>query len=465
MKQIKLRTRLTVGSVILLVAALAACCTLVISASRKAILRSLTGATVQEVQTLADKLVGSIAVDSASSEMVKRAALTNRFRYLAVTSDGKSEYVLQLDQDNLYNNSGINAYYVLNRTGNSEAGYALVCLKGRDYCVAGQKWELLEQFYTVSVVQDITDDMDLVRSLTLRCVLICGAVTLLAAVLTALFLAKALSPVQTLKQGAEAVAAGDYTGRIDLKRRDELGSLAESFNAMAQAVSQHVQQVEATSEERNMLLHALAHEMRTPVTAITGYSYALKAARTSPDQQREAIDFIDFESRRLERLTVKLTQLVGVDDQPLKLSAIPLSQLEQKLEWILRPQAEEAGIHLTFHADIQDSVSGDGDLLLVLLTNLFDNARRAGATRVSVSLGSGQLSVSDNGSGIPKEQLDKIMQPFYQGDASRNQEGFGLGLALCQKIAELHGAHLRVESTPGEGSCFSLDFYNSFTAP
>lgn len=66
--------------------------------------------------------------------------------------------------------------------------------------------------------------------------------------------------------------------------------------------------------------------------------------------------------------------------------------------------------------------------------------------------------VSDNGCGIEPEQMEKIMQPFYQGDASRNREGFGLGLALCQRMAGVHGLELQAESTKGEGSRFYLDF-------
>ena len=106
----------------------------------------------------------------------------------------------------------------------------------------------------------------------------------------------------------------------------------------------------------------------------------------------------------------------------------------------------------------EDEIYGDADLLLMLLTNLIDNAYKAGADRVMVSFEDGILSVTDNGHGILPEQLEKIMQPFYQGDSSRNQQGFGLGLALCQKIAVLHGSELKVSSTVGEGSRFWVDF-------
>ena len=107
------------------------------------------------------------------------------------------------------------------------------------------------------------------------------------------------------------------------------------------------------------------------------------------------------------------------------------------------------------------TIQGDQDLLLMLLTNLCDNAKKAGATRIEVTLSPEKIRVKDNGKGIEKAEQEHIFEAFYQGDSSRNQEGFGLGLALCQKIARLHHMKLAVESQPGTGTTFYL--YNSLT--
>ena len=465
---LSLRARLTAGTVALLALALCGCCVLILSASRATLLGDAIAYTCREYDQLSTALSeNQPELDPASSELLRTSALRYSFMQLTLSAGEDCEYVLQGNGGDIYNNSGVNATAVLKLGENvseTAPSYRVLRVNGQDYCVAGYLQFLSGESCTVAVVRDISATMDQVRTLSLRCVLICGGITLAAAVTTALFLSKALRPVQALKRGAESIARGDYSSRISLNRRDELGALAESFNAMAQAVQGHVRTVEATSEERNLLLHALAHEMRTPVTAITGYAYALNHARLSDAQRRDAVEFIDSESRRLERLSTKLTQLVHLADGEIALTELPLSALERAAAPVLRAQARESGIGLTMDFG-GGSLRCDPDLLILLLTNLFDNARKAGADQVNVSFENGILTVSDNGCGIPAEQLDKITQPFYQGDSSRSQEGFGLGLALCQRIAALHGGALAVESEPGRGSRFSLRFYNSFTAP
>ena len=203
-----------------------------------------------------------------------------------------------------------------------------------------------------------------------------------------------------------------------------------------------------------MLLHALSHEMRTPVTAISGYAYALTHMRMNPEQQEEALDFVESESRRLERLYTKLTELITVTDQKVPLSPIKPEELQTQILAILSPMAEKQGIQLDVNLG-NSTFLGDIDLLVMLITNLYDNARKAGAKTLKITMAEGILSVKDDGCGIPKEIQDKIMQPFYQGDASRNQEGFGLGLSLCRRIAFLHGSDLTVESAPGQGCAFT----------
>ena len=86
---------------------------------------------------------------------------------------------------------------------------------------------------------------------------------------------------------------------------------------------------------------------------------------------------------------------------------------------------------------------------------MFDNAKKAGANYIQIELRSGFLRVSDNGKGIPAAEIEKITQPFYQVDSSRH-EGFGLGLSLCNKIAQLHGGLLQIESNPGVGSIITI---------
>ena len=269
-----------------------------------------------------------------------------------------------------------------------------------------------------------------------------------------LFLTMELRPLRDLQQSSAAIAGGDYGRRVQCGRQDELGLVAQSFNTMAQSVQAHIDAVEAASREQNLLLHALSHEMRTPVTAISGYAYALTHLRMNEAQSVEATAFLESESRRLERLYTKLTELLTVTDAQIGLTPLRPEALQGQLLSLLLPAAKKQGIALEIQLG-SNTILGDADLLTMLVTNLYDNARKAGATHFRVVLEGGTLTVSDDGCGIPKEIRDKIMQPFFQGDSSRSHEGFGLGLTLCSRIAHLHGSTLRVRSETGKETTFT----------
>lgn len=452
-----LRFRLTAGSVIVLALALMLCCTLIISASSKVIVSSAVSVTVAEEQTLLTRVQDQLRkIGTVSNEN----ALHYVFKSISAQSGPGCEYVLQLADSEIYNNSGISPYVLLHAKGtqievdNEEYQFLISAINGESYCVVGYEFPYYQDAYTISVVKNVTEQMGQIQDLQVYCLTLGFIVTLIAALLIALFLANNLNPLQILRRNAEAIASGDYSDRISVPQNDEIGMVADSFNRMAEAVETHIAEVEKTSQERNMLLHALSHEMRTPVTAISGYAYALTHMRMHEEQKEEALEFLESESRRLERLYTKLTQLLTVTDSQIEFAPINPEEFENRINSLLAPMAEKHGICLEIQMGCTPII-GDSDLLLMLLTNLYDNARKAGASIVSITLSDRTLSVSDNGCGIPEEILDKIMQPFFQGDASRNQEGFGLGLALCRRIALLHGSDLMVESASGKGTTFT----------
>lgn len=211
-----------------------------------------------------------------------------------------------------------------------------------------------------------------------------------------------------------------------------------------------------------MLLSALNHEMKTPVTSITGYSYVLLHSKLAEEQQKEALFYIDSECRRLERLSGKLNQLISLDymqtETPEEKQHISAATLTQSIQQILTPIAEKYNILLHIKSEENACFVGDLDLYLMLITNLFDNARKASASMIQISIAPNCIAVKDNGNGIPQDKLAKVIQPFYQGDDSRNTEGFGLGLALCEKIARIHGANLKIESELGIGTTVMMLF-------
>jgi len=451
-----LRLRLTAGVAVVLALALTVCCVWMVHASGRVIESAVVTLTAQEEKTLLDRVKTQMGKLSADRE----DALLYAFRVLSAQSEAGSEYVLQRGEEEIFNNSGISPQALFQARGKTmalelmELTYALWEQGERALCAVGQEYRYAGDKYTVSVVKDVTQQMDQVRRLRASCVLIGVVVILAGATVSFAFLSRKLLPLGVLRRSAQEIASGNYAQRIRVESRDEVGAVAESFNTMAEAVQCRVAQVEKTAQERNLLLHALAHELRTPVTAISGYAYALTHMRLSAEQQGEALAFVESESRRLERLSTKLTELITVTDAPISLEPLSAEALQGKIQAILAPMARENGIRLITDME-RGTLAGDEDLLVMLITNLYDNARKAGAKTVTVRLKAGALSVEDDGRGIPEELREKIMQPFFQGDASRNQEGFGLGLALCRRIAQVHGSELTVTGAPGAGSTFT----------
>ena len=258
---------------------------------------------------------------------------------------------------------------------------------------------------------------------------------------------------------------GAYQTRIplsegQLKRKDEITTVSESFNRMADAVESHINAVTAVADERRMLIGALTHEMKTPMTAIIGYAELLERAKLSEKQSEEAVSFIHREAQRLERLTQKMMQLITLTDgEDISLQDISARQLFDMAEETLRTIATQHDATLQF-TENGERFAADPDLIIGVLTNLVDNSYSAGAKHVTVSAQERAIMVSDDGCGIPKEIIDKITQPFFRADKSRSRQSghAGLGLTLAARIAELHHARLFIESEVGTGTTVSILF-------
>lgn len=412
------------------------------------------------------------------------ALLNYQFGKLATKNNRTEVYVLQQENEMLYNNSGVNAHAALLQAypeltelkdTQSELLSCTISLQQKDYCIWGKIYRIQDQNYTVALVYDITRHLSPIRQITIRCIQIGLLVTILTAILVICLLNHMLRPIKILQEKAAEISRGNYHARIPLKttnktnrqnpinnRKDELTSLSLSFNEMAQAVECHMKEIENQSEQRKMLLSALNHEMKTPVTSITGYSYVLLHSKLAEEQQKEALFYIDSECRRLERLSGKLNQLISLDymqtETPEEKQHISAATLTQSIQQILTPIAEKYNILLHIKSEENACFVGDLDLYLMLITNLFDNARKASASMIQISIAPNCIAVKDNGNGIPQDKLAKVIQPFYQGDDSRNTEGFGLGLALCEKIARIHGANLKIESELGIGTTVMMLF-------
>lgn len=313
-------------------------------------------------------------------------------------------------------------------------------------------------FVTSWDVSKTLQQQDTLRQFFLRCYLAAMAagtvlLTLLSALLT--------RPLNRMSRVARRIADGDYKERLSVTGRDEVGTLAESFNQMAEAVEGKVAELARAAAEKEDFVANFAHELKTPLTSIIGYADTIYQKELSREETRRASWHIWNEGMRLEALSLKLMELTVLGRQDFPLTELPADELLQDVAEGLAPLFLEGKV--AFHVQAERAyVLADYDLLKTLLVNLTDNSLKAGAARIELQ---GQVNgkkylirVRDDGCGMEQEELSRITEAFYMVDKarSRKQHGAGLGLALADQVARLHGGKLAFESRVGAGTTVSF---------
>ena len=278
-------------------------------------------------------------------------------------------------------------------------------------------------------------------------------------VLLFLITAWLLMPVKWLSGVARQMANGSFDKRVKVRGRDEISQLARDFNAMAEHVQRYIAELTDASRRQEDFVASFAHELKTPLTSMIGYADMLRSKNLSNEQMILSADYIFQEGRRLEKLALKLMDLIVLKKHDIALRRVDTAQLIQLAGAVIQPALSDAGIALHISAESVVLLI-EPDLMKTVLINLLDNARKALDGRGDIWLSGRRtqrgyaIIVSDNGKGIPQEELTRITEAFYMVDKSRAraQGGAGLGLAICSEIIKLHGAKLRFASVPGQGT-------------
>ena len=302
------------------------------------------------------------------------------------------------------------------------------------------------------------------RVALLICLLTTGA---LAALLSLLIL-QLTRPIRELSRAAEQIAAGDYSGRVRIYANDEIGNFSRTFNSMAQSVGGHVNLLQSLTDERQRFINHMTHELRTPITAIVGYGEYLQNYDAPQDKRALAVHYIVEQGKRLQNLSEKLLLLIHTEQRAPSFGDINIAEVVASVCHTLAPKLQERGItlHTALNADI---LYGDRDLIEMLIQNLLENAVNASPRGEAVQLrayrqdGFVMLEISDSGPGIPEQEREKVLEPFYrvkrpQADAPK---GLGLGLALCKQICDLHGAKMVITAAEGAGTTVNVQLTTS----
>jgi len=293
-----------------------------------------------------------------------------------------------------------------------------------------------------------------------------AAVLLVLLGLTTAFIAvsmnKVLRPLGELNAGARRIADGQYEHRIHVSTQDEIGKLGESFNKMVEAVEQRTKSLQDSEQKKTLFMGDLTHELKTPVTAISGYAQLLLTAKLSEERREEALMYIHEECGRLERLSKKLMQLLELDrDGTLDFTEVTAGRLFDAVARACHKLLDDKGVTLVCRGG-EHLFRVEEDLMTDALINLVDNAVKASETGSEVILEATEdtISVRDFGMGIPKDEQERILEPFYMIDKSRSRKsgGAGLGLSLTAAIIRKHNCRLVIESEENKGTTMILQF-------
>ena len=296
-------------------------------------------------------------------------------------------------------------------------------------------------------------------------IMVSVAIGLILAVVLLFMLLRLTSPLRRLNEVALSIAEGDYDKRAPVRGNDEVGQFAKSFNLMADKVHNHVDELTQMSESKELFINNLAHEIRTPITTIMGYTELLKIGNISAEEHTKAIDFITAQSRRIQEMSAKLSDLAHMSHGNVEMAPVDIAYVVESA--LASCNDKMASKHITINRDISDvNIIGDDILLESLIQNLIENATKYSDYGGEISIkaytenGDSVVVISDCGKGIEASKIAKITEPFYRVEKSRSRAdgGAGLGLALCSRICEIHNARLIIESKPGAGTKISVYF-------
>ncbi|RII28646.1 MAG: two-component sensor histidine kinase [Geobacter sp.] len=271
---------------------------------------------------------------------------------------------------------------------------------------------------------------------------------------------RALKPVELITRSARRISAENLSHRLDVVNpRDEIGRLAETFNATLARLENSFNRTRRFSAD-------VSHELRTPLTILRGeIEVGLKWAK-EPDEFRELMKSNMEEVNRMSRIVESLLELSRAEENGLSLNLqeVELRELLQELIHQFSTLAAEKGVLLEFVVDRPARIRGDRTRLQQVFLNLLDNALKytESGNTVRLSLENDEayakVSVSDRGQGIPTADLPYIFDRFYRVDEARNRAdgGSGLGLSLVKSYTEAHGGRIDVVSEVGKGSTFTV---------
>jgi len=322
----------------------------------------------------------------------------------------------------------------------------------------------VHSYIYVGLIEKIPDDRTIIKVYILLGYTI-GATILVTTIISLIRYYALGLPLQKLRAAFQKIAAGDFSARLAPRRKtnkkDYLDVMFDDFNTMAAELSS----IETLKTD---FVSNVSHEIKTPLSVISGYAQRLKQNDLSGDERRECVDTILGASSKLSTLISNILLLGRLENQTIMPAKAPYDMGEEIRRGVLDFEDLWEKKDISFEADIGDNilVKTNKSIMQIVWNNLISNAVKftpeGGIIRVTLravenAAGSfAEVTVADSGCGMDAETRAHIFDKFYQGDTSHVTEGNGLGLALAKRALDAAGGSIAVESRPGRGTVFTV---------
>lgn len=299
----------------------------------------------------------------------------------------------------------------------------------------------------------------MIQSLTMQFIIV-GGIALVISSITVFFLSRFITiPLIQMKKMTEKLSSGKNKVVLDTFREDELGELAKSIQKLSN-------DLERMKQERSEFLSSISHELRTPLTYLKGYADILTRPNLSKTEHEEYVAIIQEETTNLTMLVKDLFDLAKMDQHQFSIQKQHVQLCDFLKEVVLKFKAafEAKNMLLQVSCDNDIMVWIDPIRLGQVMNNLLDNALKYSDTHTNVLISVKKqdewvvIKVTDQGLGIPNDEVAKIWDRLYRVDKSRSRAtgGSGLGLSIAKEIIELHGGIIEVDSKLGQGTTFTI---------
>lgn len=272
--------------------------------------------------------------------------------------------------------------------------------------------------------------------------------------------------IQGIRDATSMVSAGNYDVNLPSSEFDEIGELANDFNKMVSKLKSSMAEIESLENRRRQFMADVSHEMRTPLTTISGVIEGMRNKMISDEDKEKGISLVSKETKRLIRLVNENLDYEKIRSNQVKLykEEIQLTELLEIIKETLLFQAEEKNNQILIKSDDEAWVFADYDRLTQILINITKNSiqftRNGTITlRGKTDNHHSVIEIEDTGTGIRSDEIESIWRRFYKADLSRknNPYGeFGLGLSIVKQLVQLHDGEITVESKEGHGTKFTI---------